>query len=57
MKLSMVLLQGEITPAVSGWCVLNLYANDGKDNTTGLPKYCSGQVNLINESSILFGSL
>lgn len=53
---SHVLLQGEITPAVSGWCVLNLYANDGKDNTTGLPKYCSGQVNLINKSSILFGS-
>ena len=51
-----VLLQGEITPAVSGWCVLSLYANDGKDNATGLPKYCSGQVNLINESSILFGS-
>lgn len=51
-----VLLQGEITPAVSGWCVLNLYANDGKDNATGLPKYCSGQVNLINESAILFGS-
>ena len=55
-KTSHVLLQGEITPAVSGWCVLNLYANDGKDNTTGLPKYCSGQVNLINKSSILFGS-
>lgn len=53
---SHVLLQGEITPAVSGWCVLNLYANDGKDNTTGLPKYCSGQVDLINKSSILFGS-
>lgn len=53
---SHVLLQGETTPAVSGWCVLNLYANDGKDNTTGLPKYCSGQVNLINKSSILFGS-
>lgn len=53
---SHVLLQGEITPAVSGWCVLNLYANDGKDNTTGLPKYCSGQANLINKSSILFGS-
>lgn len=53
---SHVLLQGEITPAVSGWCVLNLYANDGKDNTTGLPKYCSGQVNLINKNSILFGS-
>lgn len=53
---SHVLLQGEITPAVSGWCVLNLYANDGKDNTTGLSKYCSGQVNLINKSSILFGS-
>ena len=53
---SHVLLQGEITPAVSGWCVLNLYANDGKDNTTGLPKYCSGQVNLINKSSIFFGS-
>ena len=53
---SHVLLQGEITPAVSGWCVLGLYANDGKDNTTGLPKYCSGQVNLINKSSILFGS-
>lgn len=53
---SHVLLQGEITPAVSGWCVLNLYANDGKDNTTGLPKYCSGQVNLIDKSSILFGS-
>lgn len=51
-----VLLQGEITPAVSGWCILNLYANDGKDNATGLPKYCSGQVNLINKSSILFGS-
>ena len=53
---SHVLLQGEITPAVSGWCVLNLYANDGKNNATGLPKYCSGQVNLINKSSILFGS-
>lgn len=53
---SHVLLQGEITPAVSGWCVLNLYANDGKDNTTGLPKYCSGQVNLINKSFILFSS-
>lgn len=53
---SHVLLQGEITPAVSGWCVLGLYANDGKDNTTGLPKYCSGQVNLINKNSILFGS-
>lgn len=53
---SHVLLQGEITPAVSGWYVLNLYANDGKDNATGLPKYCSGQVNLINKSSILFGS-
>ena len=53
---SHVLLQGGIAPAVSGWCVLNLYANDGKDNTTGLPKYCSGQVNLINKSSILFGS-
>lgn len=53
---SHVLLQGEITPAVSGWCVLNLYANVGKDNATGLPKYCSGQVNLINKSSILFGS-
>ena len=53
---SHVLLQGEITPAVSGWCVLNLYANDGKDNATGLPKYCSGQINLINKSSILFGS-
>lgn len=53
---SHVLLQGEITPAVSGWCILNLYANDGKDNATGLPKYCSGQVNLINKSSILFGS-
>lgn len=53
---SHVLLQGEITTAVSGWCVLNLYANDGKDNATGLPKYCSGQVNLINKSSILFGS-
>lgn len=53
---SHVLLQGEITPAVAGWCILNLYANDGKDNATGLPKYCSGQVNLINKSSILFGS-
>lgn len=53
---SHVLLQGEITPAVSGWCVLGLFANDGKDNATGLPKYCSGQVNLINKSSILFGS-
>ena len=53
---SHVLLQGEITPAVSGWCVLNLYANKGKDNTTGLPKYCSGQVNLINKNFILFGS-
>ena len=53
---SHVLLQGEISPDVSGWCVLNLYANIGKDNATGLPKYCSGQVNLINRSSILFGS-
>ena len=55
-KTSRVLLQGVVAPAVLGWCVLNLYANEGKDNTTGLPKYCSGQVNLINKSSILFGS-
>lgn len=51
-----ITLQGRISPNSHGWCVISLYSNDGFDETTLLPKYCSAQYNALNGESYLFGT-
>ena len=51
-----ITLQGRITPNSHGWCVISLYSNNGFDETTLLPKYCSAQYNALNGESYLFGT-
>ena len=49
-------IQGKITPNSHGWCIVSLYSNDGLDETTLLPTYCSAQYNALNGESYLFGT-
>lgn len=51
-----ITIQGKISPNSQGWCVISLYSNDGFDETTLLPKYCSAQYNALNGESYLFGT-
>lgn len=51
-----ITIQGRINPSSQGWCVISLYSNDGFDETTLLPKYCSAQYNALNGESYLFGT-
>lgn len=51
-----ITIQGRINPNSQGWCVISLYSNDGFDETTLLPKYCSAQYNALNGESYLFGT-
>ncbi len=51
-----ITLQGRISPNRHGWCVISLYSNNGFDETTLLPKYCSAQYNALNGESYLFGT-
>lgn len=51
-----ITIQGRISPNSQGWCVISLYSNDGFDETTLLPKYCSAQYNALNGESYLFGT-
>lgn len=51
-----ITIQGRISPNSHGWCVISLYSNNGFDETTLLPKYCSGQYNALNGESYLFGT-
>lgn len=51
-----ITIQGRITPNSQGWCVISLYSNNGFDETTLLPKYCSAQYNALNGESYLFGT-
>lgn len=51
-----ITLQGRISPNSHGWCVISLYSNNGFDETTLLPKYCSAQYNALNGESYLFGT-
>lgn len=51
-----ITLQGRIIPNSHGWCVISLYSNNGFDETTLLPKYCSAQYNALNGESYLFGT-
>ena len=51
-----ITIQGEISPNSHGWCVISLYSNNGFDETTLLPKYCSAQYNALNGESYLFGT-
>lgn len=37
-----IILIGNAIPNSSGFCYIQLYSSDGKDATTGLPRYCSG---------------
>ena len=49
-------VQGKITPNSHGWCIVSLYSNNGLDETTLLPTYCSAQYNALNGESYLFGT-
>lgn len=49
-------IQGKITPNSHGWCIVSLYSNNGLDETTLLPIYCSAQYNALNGESYLFGT-
>ena len=51
-----ITLQGGISPNSHGWCVISLYSNNGFDETTLLPKYCSAQYNALSGKSYLFGT-
>ena len=51
-----ITIQGKISPNSLGWSVISLYSNNGLDETTLLPKYCSGQDNPLNGGSYLFGT-
>lgn len=51
-----ITIQGKISPNSQGWCVISLYSNNGFDETTLLPKYCSAQYNTLNGESYLFGT-
>lgn len=51
-----ITIQGRIDPNSQGWCVISLYSNNGFDETTLLPKYCSAQYNALNGESYLFGT-
>lgn len=51
-----ITIQGKISPNSQGWCVMSLYSNNGFDETTLLPKYCSAQYNALNGESYLFGT-
>lgn len=51
-----ITIQGRISPNSYGWCVISLYSNNGFDETTLLPKYCSAQYNALNGESYLFGT-
>lgn len=49
-------IQGKITPNSHGWCIVSLYSDNGLDETTLLPTYCSAQYNALNGESYLFGT-
>lgn len=49
-------IQGRIAPNRHGWCIVSLYSNNGFDETTLLPTYCSAQYNALNGESYLFGT-
>ena len=51
-----ITIQGKISPNSLGWSVISLYSNNGFDETTLLPKYCSAQYNALNGESYLFGT-
>lgn len=51
-----ITIQGKISPNSLGWSVISLYSNNGFDETTLLPKYCSAQYNALSGESYLFGT-
>lgn len=51
-----ITIQGKISPNSHGWCVISLYSNNGFDETTLLPTYCSAQYNALSGESYLFGT-
>lgn len=51
-----ITLQGRISPNSHGWCVISLYSNNGFDETTLLPTYCSAQYNALSGEPYLFGT-
>lgn len=53
---NVISIQGKIAPNSHGWCIVSLYSNNGLDETTLLPKYCSAQYNALSGESYLFGT-
>lgn len=53
---NVISIQGKIAPNSHGWCIVSLYSNNGLDETTLLPAYCSAQYNALNGESYLFGT-
>lgn len=53
---NVISIQGKIAPNSHGWCIVSLYSNNGLDETTLLPTYCSAQYNALNGESYLFGT-
>lgn len=51
-----ITVQGKMSPNSLGWSVISLYSNNGLDETTLLPKYCSAQYNALKGESYLFGT-
>ena len=51
-----ITIQGKISPNSHGWCVISLYSNNGFDETTLLPTYCSAQYNALGGGLYLFGT-
>ena len=51
-----ITIQGKISPNSLGWSVISLYSNNGLDETTLLPTYCSAQYNALSGESYLFGT-
>lgn len=51
-----ITLQGKLHPNSVGWLVLSLYSDDGYNNTTLLPRYCSGQYNKFEGGLQMFGT-
>lgn len=55
-NIGVVALQGEVIPSSAGWLVLSLYSDNGYNETTLLPKYCSGQYNSLSGGLRMFGT-
>lgn len=52
-----IILIGNAIPNSGGFCYIQLYSSNGKDATTGLPRYCSGTYISIDRATTNFGCI